>query len=71
MHKRLVGYMIIFSLIFSILVPINLNADENDYWNKSYSFRTQIEIPVNTSDPYTKYQPIDIKKENRFFKIWS
>jgi hypothetical protein len=60
MHKRLIGYTIIFTLLFSILVPVNLHADENDYWDSTYSYRLEIEIPINTSDPYAKNQPIDI-----------
>ena len=60
MHKRLIGSMIILTLLFSILAPINLYAEENNYWNNTYSFRAEIEIPINTSDSYTKYQPIDI-----------
>ncbi len=60
MNNRLIVYMIIVILLFSILVPINLHADENNYWDQLFSFRKELEIPINTSDPYTKYQPIDI-----------
>ena len=60
MHKRLIGYLIIFSIISSILIPININADENEFWNNSFSFKEEIIIPINTSNTQSKYQPIDI-----------
>jgi len=60
MSNRLIVYLMIFITLFSIIAPINLYALEDKYWNKSYSFRKEIVIPIDTNKSRAKFQPIDI-----------
>jgi hypothetical protein len=60
MSKRLIVYIILINILLSVLIPINLSADEVPWWNENWSFRQEIQIPIDTSDEYTRYQPIDI-----------
>lgn len=60
MYCRLIGYVTIFLILFSILVPIRLTADNDSWWNNDWSYRLKIDIPIDTSTEYSKFQPIDI-----------
>jgi len=60
MSKRLIIYIILLNILLSIFIPISLSADDVPWWNENWSFRQEIEIPIDTSDEYAKYQPIDI-----------
>jgi len=60
MLKRLAGLLILIIILISILVPNSLSADETPWWNKSWSFKEEIIIPIDTKDDTAKYQPIDI-----------
>ena len=61
MNKRLVGYIILANIVFSILVPTSLSEpDEISWWDDNWSFRDEIIIPIDTSSEHAKYQPVDI-----------
>ena len=61
MNKRLVGYIILVNIVFSILVPTSLSeSDEASWWDDNWSFRDEIVIPIDTSSEHAKYQPVDI-----------
>ncbi len=60
MSKRLIVYIILSIILLSIFIPYNSTAEEAPWWNKNWSFRQEIIIPIDTSDEYAKYQPIDI-----------
>ena len=62
MNKRLVGYIILFNIIFAALVPTSLaDSDETTWWDENWSFRDEIIIPIDTSSEHAKHQPIDIR----------
>jgi len=60
MSNRLIGYIILSNILLSVLIPVSLSADEAPWWNDNWSFREKINIPIDTSDEYARYQPIDI-----------
>lgn len=59
MHKRIVGMLILLSILISSLVPTSLSANDS-WWNKGWSYREEIIIPIDTKNDSAKYQPIDI-----------
>ncbi len=60
MPKRLIVYIILLNILLSIFVTNSSTAEEAPWWNENWSFRQEIIIPIDTSDEYAKYQPIDI-----------
>lgn len=52
--------MLILILIFTILIPITLSADDDIWWDENWSSRQEIIVPINTSSKNVRYQPIDI-----------
>jgi hypothetical protein len=60
MNKILAVSIILACLLFSVLIPVSINAEEEPWWNDFFSFKEKIEIPIDTNDSYSKYQPIDI-----------
>ncbi|UCD13891.1 MAG: carboxypeptidase regulatory-like domain-containing protein [Thermoplasmatales archaeon] len=50
-------------LLFSLALPISASSDDESvpFWNKEWSYRQEIQLPIKTNDSYTKYQPIDIR----------
>lgn len=61
MNKKLVGYVVISIIFLSVLVPTSFSAsDEAPWWNENWSFRKEINIPIDTSSEQAKYQPVDI-----------
>lgn len=60
MQKRLIVYFILLNILLSIFIPNISTAEEAPWWNENWSFRQEITIPIDTSDEYTKFQPIDI-----------
>ena len=62
--KILIKYLIIFLIIFSNITILGTSKNqEPPRWNKEWSFRQEINIPISTNDPYSIYQPIDISIE--------
>ena len=62
MNKKIVGTMILVSILFSILVPASISqSEENDWWDKKYDFREEVFIPIDTSEEQAVNQPIDQK----------
>lgn len=60
MSKRLIGYIILANLLLTAIIPISLLADEIPWWNDNWSFRIEVDIPIDTSNEHAKFQPIDI-----------
>ena len=61
MSKKIIGYIILANLLFSTIVTVSIPADDIPWWDESFSFQEEIFIPINTSNEYAKYQPVDIK----------
>ena len=60
MSKRIIVYIILSNILLSAFITNSSTADEVPWWNDNWSFRQEIEIPIDTSDEYAIYQPIDI-----------
>ena len=60
--KLIVLYFIIQFLILSN-ISINSYAHSSDWWDNSWSYRFEIQIPFDTSSKSAKYQPIDTSIE--------
>lgn len=58
--KRLIVSIILANLLFSLIIPTSLSINEDSWWNKDYSYRQELRLPINTSSKYVQYQPIDI-----------
>ena len=66
MYKRLVSYVLLATIVLAILLPITLSAsppDEDPWWDGDWSSRKEIIIPIDTSNEYAHYQPVDIYLE--------
>ena len=62
MTNRFVIITIITIIFLPALFPSSITEDlEIPSWLEEWSFHKEIEIPINTSNEYTKYQPIDIQ----------
>ncbi len=58
--KTIVYLLIIIQFISALSIPI-INADNNiPTWNKEWSYREEINIPIKTNEKSAKFQPIDI-----------
>lgn len=51
------------NLVLIVFLPINSVSDEISWWDNNWSFKQEINIPVDTSTEIAKYQPIDIRIE--------
>jgi len=58
-NKKLISTIIVLLLLVPTLYSINISALEEPWYNKDFSYRQEIIIPFDTSNPYAKYQPID------------
>lgn len=61
MSKKFIGYIILANMLISALVTISIPADEIPWWDESFSFQEEIIIPIDTSNEFARYQPVDIK----------
>jgi len=63
MNKRLISSLLLANLILVLFMPISLTAlpDDDIWWNDNWSFREEIDLPIDTSNEQAIYQPIDIK----------
>ena len=59
MRYKLIGYITISLILFSIISPIKIATDDNSWWNIDWSYRFKINIPIDTSMENSKFQPID------------
>lgn len=49
-------------LVFQSMLTISVSSDEEiPWWNNDWGFRQEIPIPIDTSNEYAKFQPIDLK----------
>jgi len=60
MYKRLIGCLLLANIVLSILVPSTISTDNSQWWDENWSFRQEINIPINTTSAHAHYQPIDI-----------
>jgi len=59
--RYLVTYIIILFLLSSALsISVDSQEETLPWWNKNWSFNQEITIPIETNNPYTKNQPIDM-----------
>jgi len=47
-------------LLSSVDIPAS-SQGEPSWWDKNWSFRQEIQLPISTEDSFVKYQPIDIR----------
>jgi len=60
MNNKIISYLLLMSFTSSIILPSNISAIENLWWNNSWSFRQEIVLPIDTNIKIAKNQPIDI-----------
>ena len=54
--------ILVLLLLISPIITLNSSADNiNSYWNKDWSYRQEIILPINTNEPNAKLQPVDIR----------
>ena len=60
-NKVWLGYITL-TLLISPILTVSLPTQENTIpeWDKDWSFRQEIELPISTCLEHTKYQPIDL-----------
>ncbi len=64
LRKEYVVCMIILIQFISVLSFPLISADDNiPIWNKEYSYREEINIPIKTNEKTAEFQPIDISFE--------
>jgi len=63
MRQKKQFYIIITILLLSLIIPqITINAESN-WWNTNWDYRQELSIPVDTSDSFTHFLPIDLHIE--------
>jgi len=60
MNANKIISIIVILLFLTILVPTSISEDETPWWDNNWPYRQEICVPINTSEDYAKYQPIDI-----------
>ena len=62
--KLWIVYLIIILLISPVLT-ISVSSEDSSLptWNRDWSYRQEIELPISTDKPYAKFQPIDLHIE--------
>lgn len=59
-------WIVYFSLILLIFPVLSITASSDDgppLWNREWSYREEITLPIFTDDPHAIYQPIDLHIE--------
>jgi len=60
-QRNIIVYGILFILVFSSLcIPATSQGDVT-WWDKNWSFRQEINLPISTQLSFVKFQPIDIR----------
>ncbi len=59
MWRQLLGIIILFLIIYPINV-ISIDTLDDSWWDDKWSYREEINIPIDTSKDESKFQPIDI-----------
>ncbi len=57
--KLIISLILIFTLVLNIF-PNQVQAKENNWWDESFPYRKEINIPFDTSISQAKFQPIDV-----------
>ena len=60
---KLTTNIVLFLLIFSILLNSSYAQTEPIWWDNNWSYREEINIPIDTNDENSHYQPVDIRLE--------
>ncbi|MCK4421264.1 carboxypeptidase regulatory-like domain-containing protein, partial [candidate division WOR-3 bacterium] len=59
-RKVVICGILLIILLSSVGVPAS-SQGESSWWDKNWSFRQEIQLPISTEDSFVKYQPIDIR----------
>ena len=57
--KLIISLILIFTLVLNIFT-VQVQAKEDNWWDESFAYRKEINIPFDTSINQAKFQPIDI-----------
>ncbi|UCF12386.1 MAG: carboxypeptidase regulatory-like domain-containing protein [Thermoplasmatales archaeon] len=59
----LIVVYIMFIFLFSSVLTVSVTSQDDSipFWNKEWSYRQEIQLPITTNDSHAKYQPIDIR----------
>ena len=57
--KKILLFIIIFNLFNMVFIPSSNGIENQEWWDKNFSFRQEIYVPIDTSIIQAKYQPID------------
>ena len=61
-RKLLMIYIILILIVSPVLTITVFSQDEScPVWNKAWSYRQKIILPISTAESFSIYQPIDIK----------
>jgi len=61
--KKLAIVVLFINLISLTSIPLTTIANSNSWWDEEWSFKREINIPIDTSYENAKFQPIDIHIE--------
>jgi hypothetical protein len=63
--KRLIIDFMVITLLLSSVSTISVSSEKTlpPFWNKDWSYRQEIKLPIPTDTSFAKFQPIDIKIE--------
>jgi CDP-diglyceride synthetase len=59
-YKTLVYGLLLILVLSSLCIPAT-SQNNAPWWDKSWSFRQELSIPISTQEPLAKYQPVDIR----------
>ena len=59
--NRIILVLILTNFLLLSLTPASMGSTNNSWWNNNWSYRQEMNIPIDTSTKYSKFQPIDIK----------
>lgn len=61
--RKIVTFTIVLSflLLSSSLIFQNVKSQESPWWDDNWSFRQEIKIPIDTSNPHSIFQPLDLR----------
>jgi len=75
-HMRIRKIILVYIILIILITPVLtmsvlslensfLLTNENlpDSWNKEWSYRQEISLPISTENTHAKYQPVDIRIE--------
>ena len=66
MHTKKIWIVYVLLILFvSPVLAINASSENGSipHWNREWSFRQEIVLPIKTNDPHAQFQPIDLHIE--------